>query len=75
MQSMNKLPEKFIQETGTGEINLKIPIQITAENSLDEILAFARSQEASDVHLCVHNPIVIRKFGKLLKMLMKRLTL
>ncbi len=65
---MNKLPEKFFQETGAGDATFTAPSQITSENSLDEILAFARMQEASDVHLCVNNPIVIRKFGKLLKL-------
>jgi twitching motility protein PilT len=36
---------------------------LSAANTLPEILAFARSIEASDVHLSPGNPVILRRYG------------
>ena len=58
------LPEEFL-ETLTGDDSYKIPPAITSKSSLADILAFARAQGASDVHITANNPISLRKFSVL----------
>jgi twitching motility protein PilT len=41
------------------------PRQVTLTNSLNEILAYARRESASDVHITSDNPVFFRKFGRL----------
>ncbi|MEI7999347.1 MAG: PilT/PilU family type 4a pilus ATPase [Candidatus Omnitrophota bacterium] len=51
-----------------GSGNVQAPRQIGLSNSLNEILAFARNEKASDVHLSAQNPVIFRKFGHLIVM-------
>lgn len=60
-----ELPREFIGSTGLGECSVNIPQNITLDNSIDEILGFARQQDISDVHLCADNPVICRKYSKL----------
>jgi len=59
------LPMNFTGNAGRGNADIKIPAQISPNSSLNEILAFARQQKASDVHLGTLKPIIFRQFGKL----------
>jgi len=59
------LPENFTGVTGRGKPDLAIPSQVNASSSLNEILIFARQENASDVHLGALKPIVFRKLGSL----------
>jgi twitching motility protein PilT len=59
------LPVNFTGTTGRGQALLTVPHQITANSSLNEILIFARSKNASDVHIGALKPIVFRQFGQL----------
>ena len=61
-----QLPREFQGKTGTGHCDIPIPDQITTANSLNEILVFARKNNATDVHLCVHNLVIFRKCGNLI---------
>jgi len=49
-----------------GHTNVHAPRQITLTSSFNEILAFARQENVSDIHLTSQNPIIFRKFGKLI---------
>ena len=60
--------------TGHGLPNVLPPKHVSASNSLEEILAFARKENASDIHLIPNNPIVFRKFGKLINITTDPLT-
>ncbi len=46
-------------------LEVHLPRKISPAHSLNEILAFARRENASDVHLSPQNPIVFRKAGRL----------
>lgn len=59
------LPKRFIGDAGHSNEKLSLPKQISLSNSLDEILAFAREQGASDVHLTANNPLIFRKYTAL----------
>ena len=59
------LPTDFTGITGRGKADLQVPSQINPSSSLNEILIFARQQNASDVHLGALKPIVFRQFGQL----------
>ena len=61
----SKLPQDFLESTGHGTCAISTPANLSVENSLNEILVFARNAQASDVHLSVNNPILFRKFGSL----------
>jgi twitching motility protein PilT len=62
----NTLPKEFIGETGFGQLKTAIPVQLGKQSSLDEILLFARSLNASDVHLIAKTPITFRKAGTII---------
>ncbi len=62
-----QLPREFLGSSGQGDCSISIPEKLSAENSLDQILCFARKASASDVHLSANNPIFLRKFGTLQK--------
>lgn len=47
-------------------LEVHLPKKISSTHSLNEILAFARKENASDVHLSPQNPIVFRKAGRLI---------
>lgn len=64
-QRTPQLPQHFLGTTGAGECSIAVPSQLTIKNSLNEILVFARKMSASDVHLCVNNPIFFRKAGRI----------
>lgn len=55
------LPEKFVGLTGIGKAAAEAPAGISPQSSFDEILAFARKIDASDIHLSVNCPILFRK--------------
>ena len=55
------LPDRFEIESGEGSI--AVPSQLTTENSLAEILAFARNYKATDVYLSATAPIAMRVCG------------
>ncbi|MDY3922377.1 MAG: ATPase, T2SS/T4P/T4SS family [Hallerella porci] len=57
------LPDRFEIESGEGSITP--PEQLTTENSLAEILAFARKYGATDVYLSKTSPIAMRICGML----------
>lgn len=59
------LPKEFVGQTGQGAASVLPPPILSVNNSLSEILVFARYNKASDVHLCSKNPIIFRKFGSL----------
>jgi twitching motility protein PilT len=42
--------------------------------SIQELLSFARQFDASDLHLSVNNPVIVRKYGALLRMTDDKLT-
>jgi twitching motility protein PilT len=57
------LPEHLVKETGRGECAIKCPMQLTVDLSLEEILLFARKQQASDVHISAGARIFLRRLG------------
>lgn len=57
------LPDRFEIESGEG--SLEIPERLSAENSLAQILAFARKHEATDVYLSENSRVAFRVFGKI----------
>ncbi len=63
------LPSNFTGNTGGGVADLAVPTQLSASSSLNEILAFARQQKASDVHVGAKKPIIFRQFGQLKSMI------
>lgn len=58
-----RLPEDFLGKTGQGQCQIQVPETIKANNTLDEILVFARHKKATDVHLSANNPIFFRIHG------------
>ena len=62
------LPINFTGITGRGPAQFPVPTQISISNSLNEILAFARHLNASDVHLGASKPIIFRQFSQLKNM-------
>jgi twitching motility protein PilT len=63
--SGTKLPHDFIGNTGLGECSVKTFETISLNSSIEEILVFARKNQATDVHLSANNPIFFRKYGLL----------
>ena len=57
------LPAHLLKETGRGERTMKCPAQLTPESSLNEVLLFARKQQASDVHISSGSRIFLRRVG------------
>src|SRR5689334_469908 len=68
------LPKNFIGDAGDGTCSVAVPSQLTINSSLEEILVFARNQEASDVHITVNNPIIFRKYTALIPQTKETLT-
>ena len=62
-ESEKALPDRFEIESGEGSV--EIPERLSTENSLSQILAFARKHDATDVYLSEKSRIAIRIFGKL----------
>ncbi|MDE1921754.1 MAG: PilT/PilU family type 4a pilus ATPase [Candidatus Omnitrophica bacterium] len=62
------LPVHFTGNPGRGKAHMAVPSQIGPDSPLDEILVFARHQNASDVHIGAQKPIIFRKFGQLKNM-------
>src|SRR5438093_13613066 len=61
---ITSLPEEFV-EVQIGAESYPVPAAIDDKSSLADILAFARKQGASDVHITPNNPIFLRKFSHL----------
>ncbi len=59
------LPVDFTGNSGRGTVDIEVPSQIGPDSSLNEILIFARHENASDVHIGALKPIIFRQFGKL----------
>ncbi|MBP9855128.1 MAG: PilT/PilU family type 4a pilus ATPase [Candidatus Omnitrophica bacterium] len=64
-EALKSLPKEFISYAGIGACQIKLPSQLSLSNSLNEILVFARSVNATDVHLSPGTPIVFRKYTEL----------
>ncbi|MCG2712105.1 MAG: Flp pilus assembly complex ATPase component TadA, partial [Candidatus Omnitrophica bacterium] len=62
-----RLPEKFIGTTGQGQCRVEAPQRISQDNSVEEILCFARKLKASDVHFSAGKEIFF-KINGILKM-------
>ena len=60
------LPVHFTGTTGRGLAEIETPSILSTSSSLNEILIFARRQNASDVHLGALKPVIFRQFGKLI---------
>jgi twitching motility protein PilT len=59
------LPNDYIGKSGKGLATILPPTQLTLQNSLNEILVFARQMNASDVHLSSQKPVLVRQFNRL----------
>ena len=59
------LPANFTGTAGGGSPEIQVPTQLGPESSLNEIFAFARHHNASDVHLGAQKPVIFRQFGQL----------
>ena len=59
------LPSEFLGITGFGTLTTAIPQSISSSSTLDEILIFGRSVNASDIHLVPNGQITMRIAGKL----------
>ena len=62
-ESAGILPEKFLQPDAMAGSALSVVERINISAPLDQILIFARNQNASDVHVCTNAPVMIRRFG------------
>ena len=62
-EAEDALPDSFAVESGEGDV--EIPEKISVENSLAQILAFARKFGATDVLLSEKFPIAFRVFGNM----------
>ncbi|MDJ0841039.1 MAG: PilT/PilU family type 4a pilus ATPase [Acidobacteriota bacterium] len=60
------LPAEFRGNTGRGKLQTAVPSALSADNSLDEILLFARQSNASDIMLSPGRPIMMRRFTRLI---------
>lgn len=59
------LPAQFIGHSGRGTLRVAIPSRVSPGSSLDEILLYARNQQASDLHLNPNQPIGLTRVGKI----------
>jgi twitching motility protein PilT len=59
------LPMNFTGNAGRGNADLAVPSQIGPNSSLNEIMIFARHENASDVHIGALKPVIFRHFGRL----------
>jgi twitching motility protein PilT len=62
---LTQLPTHFTGTTGGGTPTIAPPSAITIDSSLNEILIFARKDNASDVHLSAQKPIIFRQYNRL----------
>jgi len=68
------LPVNFTGITGRGKTDVDVPAQIGPTSSLNEILIFARSKNASDVHIGALKPIILRQYSRLVTVTSEILT-
>jgi twitching motility protein PilT len=61
----HQLPREFLEPTDQGKCPIPLAQKLTTEHSLPEILLYARHNQASDVHLTVNTPIILRRYGVL----------
>lgn len=61
----NSLPLNFMQPSGTGQLTEAVPGSLNQQSTINQILLFARSIEATDVHICCDTPITCRVAGTL----------
>ena len=61
----SKLPKSFILNAGANQSNVQIPDELTLNSSLDEIFLYARKLNASDIHLSINYPVLVRQFQSL----------
>ena len=61
----SSLPLNFTGSTGHGKADLTVPSKIGPSSSLNEVLVFARHENASDVHIGALKPIIFRQYGQL----------
>ncbi len=70
-------PVKVVEERGSENISLeankshtqsqvKVPESVGNQTTWEELLAYARHHDASDIHLSSGNPILLRKYGSLI---------
>ncbi len=68
------LPLHFTGRTGRGKAALSAPHEINSSSSLNEILIFARHENASDVHVGALKPVIFRQYGHLKNMTVEPLS-
>lgn len=68
------LPKDFVGSAGEGECAVTVPGEISVNNSINEIFLFARQANASDVHISINYPIIIRQYQKLKEVSTDKLT-
>ena len=68
------LPVKFRGSAGEGSLGTAIPQSLSPQSNLDEILLYTRKNAASDVALAPDNPIIVRRFSKLVPVTEAKLT-
>lgn len=73
-ENQNPLQENYVGSTGLAQASFSAPADIGPNSSLDEIIAYARSKGASDIHLGVGEPIILRLFTQLVKIGQEKLT-
>lgn len=64
-KEIKSLPSEFVGLTGKGTPTIVPPAELTQHTSLNEILVFARKENASDVHLSSGKPIIFRQYSRL----------
>lgn len=59
------LPLNFMQPNGMGQLAEPIPAAINQQSTINQIFLYARSIQATDVHICCGTPITCRVAGTL----------
>ncbi|MBN1603893.1 MAG: PilT/PilU family type 4a pilus ATPase [Chitinispirillaceae bacterium] len=63
--SVSKIAEVSDQQPEPSQSVISADISIT--DTIQEMFSFARNFDASDLHLSVNNPVIVRKYGTLLR--------
>jgi twitching motility protein PilT len=64
-KAITALPSEFVGHTGRGASTITPPAELTQHSSLNDILIFARKENASDVHLSAQKPVIFRQYTRL----------
>jgi twitching motility protein PilT len=72
-ESYSRNDKKPLDTSGAPAINKKkvqteqIPTEVKLTDTILDMLEFTRQFDASDLHISVQNPVIVRKYGKLLR--------